>query len=49
MVNENDLYYDTKEAVKFIKSETGLNEDVILKVLDSELNYMKSVGIIEED
>ena len=48
MSNENDLYYDTNEAVKFIKKETGLDEDTILKILDSEMNYMRSVGIIEE-
>lgn len=48
MINENDLYYDTNEAIKFIESETGLDPDVIDKVLASEVRYMISVGIIEE-
>lgn len=49
MINANDLYYDTNEAIKFIKEETGLNENIIEEVLNSELRYMKSVGIIEDD
>lgn len=49
MVNGNDLYYDTDDAVKFIKEETGFDEDEISSVLESELRYMKSIGIIEED
>lgn len=36
MINENDLYYDTNEAVEFIKKETGLDEDTILAVEDEE-------------
>lgn len=48
MINANDLYYDDNEAIKFIKEETGLDENTIKKVLGSEFKYMQSVGIIEE-
>ena len=51
MVNchENTLFYDTSEAIKFISAETGLSEDIIDKVLEADVHYMQSVGIIEED
>lgn len=48
MINPNDLYYDDNEAIEFIKKETGLNENIIEEVLNSEFHYMQSVGIIEE-
>ena len=51
MVNfhESTLFYDTNEAIKFISAETGLSEDIINKVLEADVHYMRSVGIIEED
>lgn len=44
MINENDLFYDDNDAIKFIKGET-----IISKVLASEFHYMRSVGIIDEN
>lgn len=44
MINENDLFYDYNDAIKFIKDET-----IISKVLASEFHYMRSVGIIDEN
>ena len=49
MINANDLYYDDNKAIKFIKEETGLDENIIKKVLGSEFRYMQSIGIIKED
>ena len=48
MSNENDLYYDDNEAIKFIKKETGLDENIINTVLESEFRYMKSIGLVED-
>lgn len=48
MINTNDLYYDDNEVIKFIKEETGLDENLIKKILELEFRYMQSVGIIEE-
>lgn len=44
MINENDLFYDDKDSIKFIKGET-----ITSKVLSSEFHYMRSVRIIDED
>lgn len=44
MINENDLFYDDKDSIKFIKGET-----IISKALASEFHYMRSVGIIDEN
>ena len=49
MINENYLFYDDNDAIKFIKNETGLDETIISKVLASEFHYMRSVGIIDEN
>lgn len=42
-------YYDEYDAVNFIASETGINKNVIRMILNSEMRYMKSVGIIDWD
>lgn len=44
MINENDLFYDDKDSIKFIKGET-----ITSKVLASEFHYTRSVGIIDEN
>ena len=44
IINENDLFYDDNDAIKFIKGET-----IISKVLASEFHYTRSVGIIDEN
>lgn len=48
MINDNDLFYDDNEAINFIIKETGLDEDIIVTVLESEFRYMKNIGLIEE-
>lgn len=47
MIGNGDLFYDDNDAVNFIKKETGLDEDIINTVLESEFRYMISVGLIE--
>lgn len=45
MINENNLFFNHEDAVKFIANETKIDSDVISEVLVSKLNYMKSVGL----
>lgn len=47
-MKENELYYDTNEAIKFISEQTGIDEDVIAKVLDADVEFMRKIGIIED-
>lgn len=42
-------YYDEYDAVNFIVSETGMKKSIIRAILNSEMRYMHSVGIIEDD
>ena len=42
-------YYNENDAVNFIASETGINKRVIRMVLNSEMRYMASVGIVDWD
>lgn len=42
-------YYNENDAVNFIASETGINKRVIRMVLNSEMRYMASVGIVDGD
>lgn len=48
MINDNELFYDDNDAVDFIKKETGLDENLINTVLESEFRYMESIGLIED-
>lgn len=45
MINENNLFFNHEDAVKFIANETKIDSDIISEVLVSKLNYMKSVGL----
>lgn len=45
--NKDIVYYD-EDAIKFIHSRSDLNRDVINKVLELELEYMKSIGLVYE-
>lgn len=45
--NEQPMYYDN-DAIDFIRSRSDLSEDVISKVLELELEYMKSIGLVYE-
>lgn len=47
MQNE-ELFYDTDEAIKFISERTGIEPDIIAKVLDADVEFMRKIGIIED-
>ena len=44
-----ELFYDTEEAIKFISERTGIEPDIVSKVLEADVAYMKKIGIIEEE
>lgn len=48
MQNEK-LFYDTNEAIKFISERTGIEPDIVEKVLDADIEFMRKVGIIEDE
>lgn len=47
MYNE-ELFYDTNEAIKFISERTGIAPDIVAKVLDADVEFMRKIGIIED-
>ncbi len=54
MGNENlkenqEPIYDYEECANMIQDKTGLSMQVIANVLNAEIDYMKSIGIIDED
>lgn len=49
-VEENqEPIYDYEECANMIKEKTGLSRKIIADVLNAEIDYMKSIGIIDED
>lgn len=48
MQNE-ELFYDTNEAIKFISERTGIDSNVVAKVLDADVEFMRKIGIIEDE
>lgn len=42
------LFYDTNEAIKFISELTGIDPNVVAKVLDADVEFMRKIGIISE-
>ena len=50
MDKEKDIpYYDDYDAVDFIHKETGISRRIIRTILNSDLRYQRSVGIIDWD
>ena len=45
---EEDLYYDTNEAIKFISEQTGIDQNIVAKVLDADVEFMRKIGIIKD-
>ena len=41
--------YDYEDCANMIQEKTGLSREVIADVLNEEKDYMKSIGIIDED
>lgn len=49
-VEENqEPIYDYEECANMIEEKTGLSRKIIADVLNAEIDYMKSIGIIDED
>lgn len=52
LVEEKELIYDIDEAIEYIGSNvegiSGYVECMIEKVLELEVDYMRSIGIIED-
>lgn len=44
---ETNLVMDFKKAVQYIMNKTGLSEEIIQSVLDTETQYMVELGIIK--
>lgn len=47
-MNENVPVYNWEEAVNFIASRCGIEKDTVEQVLESEEDYMRSIGVIVE-
>lgn len=48
MQNE-ELFYDTNEAIKFISEWTDVDSNIIEKVLDADVEFMRKIGIIKDE
>ena len=48
MKNE-EVFYDTNEAIKFISEQTGINPSIVEKVLDADVEFMRKIGIIRDE
>lgn len=45
---DDKLYYDTNEAIEFISERTGIDSDIVAKVLEADVEFMRKIGIIED-
>jgi hypothetical protein len=45
--NRQELFYDTEEAINFISNQTGVEPNIVAKVLDADVDFMSQLGIIE--
>ncbi|MCR2051109.1 hypothetical protein NSB25_28240 [Acetatifactor muris] len=41
--------YDYEDCANMIQEKTSLSREIIADVLNAEIDYMKSIGIIDED
>lgn len=41
--------YSYEDCANMIQERTGLSRKIIADVLNAEIDYMKSIGIIDED
>lgn len=48
MQNE-ELFYDTNEAIKFISKWTDIDPNIVEKVLDADVEFMRKIGIIKDE
>lgn len=47
MDKDAPMYYH-EDAVEYIRSRSGLSEKLINKVLELEMDYMRSIGLVYE-
>lgn len=47
-MTDKELFYDTDEAIKFISERTGIEPDIVAKVLEADVEFMRKIGIIED-
>ena len=47
MENDTPMYYH-EDAVEFIRSRSGLDYDTVNLVLELEMDYMRSIGLVYE-
>ena len=43
---DTDLVMDFEKTVQYIMNKTGLSEEIIQSVLDTETQYMIDIGIV---
>ena len=44
---ESKLFYDDGDALEFIFKETGVDKKTIRRIMNADLRYQKSIGIID--
>lgn len=44
---DTDLVMDFEKTVQYIMNKTGLSEEIIQSVLDTETQYMIEIGIVK--
>lgn len=47
MDNKESIQVDYDKCFDFIAEKTGVDKDIIIKVIDAETDYLVNIGIIE--
>lgn len=48
LLKRQEPVYDYEDCANMIEEKTGLSRKIIAEVLNAEIDYMKSIGIIDE-
>ena len=48
MYDFQENVYDIEEGITYIARHTNIPEEIVKKVLEVEIEYMKTIGLIEE-
>ena len=46
-LGQEDVYVNEQDLEEYIQKKTGIELDVIQKVLDAEFEYLKEKGLVE--
>lgn len=49
MENKEPVYVDYDKCFDYIVNETGIDKEIVIKIIDSETNYLASISVIEID